>query len=53
MCKDEHKQIKQHIARKLDELSENCRQRQKLLNTLISHRILGAQEAVFCTTRYI
>ena len=53
MCKDEPEQIKQQIARKLDELPENCSQRQKLLkigNTLISHRILGAQEAVFCTT---
>uniref|UniRef100_A0A1X7V146 Uncharacterized protein n=1 Tax=Amphimedon queenslandica TaxID=400682 RepID=A0A1X7V146_AMPQE len=52
MCKDEPEQIKQQIARKLDELPVNCSQRQKLLkngNTLISHRILGAQEAVFCT----
>uniref|UniRef100_A0A1X7VR33 Helitron helicase-like domain-containing protein n=1 Tax=Amphimedon queenslandica TaxID=400682 RepID=A0A1X7VR33_AMPQE len=42
MCKDE---IKQQIERKLDKLSVNCSQRQKLLkigNTLISHRILGA-----------
>ena len=53
MRKDEPEQIKQQIARKLDELPENCSQRQKLFkigNTLISHRILGAQEAVFCTT---
>ena len=53
MCKDEPEQIKQQIARKLDKLPENCSQRQKLLkigNTLISHKILAAQEAVFCTT---
>ena len=30
MCKDEPEQIKQQIARKLDELPENCSQRQKL-----------------------
>ena len=53
MCKDEPEQIKQQIARKLDKLPLNCSQRQKLLqigNTLISHRIRGAKEAVLCTT---
>ena len=41
------------IARKLDELPENCSQRQKQLkigNSLLSHRILSAQKAVFCIT---
>uniref|UniRef100_A0A1X7SM91 Uncharacterized protein n=1 Tax=Amphimedon queenslandica TaxID=400682 RepID=A0A1X7SM91_AMPQE len=43
---------KQQIARKLDKLPVNCSQTQKLLkigNTLISHWIPGALEAVFCT----
>uniref|UniRef100_A0A1X7V687 Uncharacterized protein n=1 Tax=Amphimedon queenslandica TaxID=400682 RepID=A0A1X7V687_AMPQE len=55
MCNDEPEQIKQQIARKLNELPVNCSQRQKLFkvgNTLTSHRILGAQEAVFFTTGF-
>uniref|UniRef100_A0A1X7TTV6 Uncharacterized protein n=1 Tax=Amphimedon queenslandica TaxID=400682 RepID=A0A1X7TTV6_AMPQE len=53
MCKDEPEQMKQQIARKLNELPVNCRKKQKLLkigNTLKCHRIFGAPEAVFCTT---
>ena len=46
MCKDEPEQIKQQIARKLDELPENCSQRQKLLKIGNTLMILGAQEAV-------
>ena len=53
MCKDEPQELKQLISRKLDELPDGCNQRQRLLkigNTLISHRILSAQEAVYRTT---
>ena len=53
MCKDKPQELKQLISRKLDELPDGCNQRQRLLkigNTLISHRILSAQEAVYRTT---
>ena len=53
MCKDKPQQPRQLIATNLDKLPQNNTQRQRLLkigNTLISHRILSAQEAVYCTT---
>ena len=53
MCKDEPQQLRQLIATNLDKLPHNSTQRQRLLkigNTLISHRILSAQEAVYRTT---
>ena len=53
MCKDEPQQLRQLIATNLDKLPQNSTQRQRLLkigNTLISHRILSAQEAVYRTT---
>ena len=53
MCKDEPQELKQLIAANLARLPENSTQRQRLLkigNTLISHRVLSAQEAVYRTT---
>ena len=53
MCKDEPKELRQLISRNLKNLRENCTQKSRLLkkfNTLISHRILSAQEAVYQTT---
>ena len=53
MCKDEPKELRQLISRNLEKLPRNCTQKSRLLkigNTLISHRILSAQEAVYRTT---
>ena len=53
MCKDEPKELRQLISRNLEKLPGNCTQKSRLLkigNTLISHRILSAQEAVYRTT---
>ena len=52
-AKDEPQELKQLIATNLAQLPENSTQRQRLLkisNTLISHRVLSAQEAVYRTT---
>ena len=53
MCKDEPQELKQLIAANLARLPENSTQCQRLLkigNTLISHHVLSAQEAVYHTT---
>ena len=53
MCKDEPKELRQLISRNLEMLPGNCTEKSRLLkigNTLISHRILSAQEAVYRTT---
>ena len=53
MGKDEPKELRQLISRNLEKLPEHCTQKSRLLkigNTLISHRILSAQEAVYRTT---
>ena len=53
MCKDEPKELRQLISRNQEKLPGNCTQKSRLLkigNTLISHRILSAQEAVYRTT---
>ena len=53
MCKDEPKELRELISRNLEKLPENCTQKSRLLkirNTLISHCILSAQEAVYRTT---
>ena len=53
MCKDKPKELRQLISRHLEKLPGNCTQKSGLLkigNTLISHRILSAQEAVYRTT---
>uniref|UniRef100_A0A1X7V6J1 Uncharacterized protein n=1 Tax=Amphimedon queenslandica TaxID=400682 RepID=A0A1X7V6J1_AMPQE len=53
MCKDKLEQIKQQIARKLDELPVNCSQRQNLLkfgNVFNKSQDPQCSEAVFCIT---
>ena len=53
MCKDEPKELRQLISRNLEKLPGNCTQKSRLLkigNTLINHRILSAQEAVYRMT---
>ena len=53
MCKDEPKELRELISRNLEKLPGNCTQKSCLLkirNTLISHRILSAQEDVYRTT---
>ena len=53
MCKDEPKELRQLISHNLEKLPGNCTQKSRLLkigNTLISHRILSAQEADYRTT---
>ena len=53
MSKDEPKELRQLISHNLEKLPINFTQKSRLLkigNTLISHRILSAQEAVYQTT---
>ena len=53
MRKDEPKELRQLISRSLEKLPENCTQKSRLIkigNTLISHCILSAWEAVYQTT---